>query len=89
MLELYVVVHPYIYIYSPHMLYAPNSEGFTEWFVAILPYGDELRKARQLLHRHLQINVVPEYQGIQESSIHRLLNRILESPDKFIRHIKQ
>ena len=71
------------------MLYAPNSEGFTEWFVAILPYGDELRKARQLLHQHLQINVVPEYQGIQESSIHRLLNRILESPDQFIRHIKQ
>ncbi|PAV17224.1 cytochrome P450 [Pyrrhoderma noxium] len=62
--------------------------GWTSWFIALFPYGDELRKSRQLLHRHFQINAVPRYYQIQEVSTHKLLDNLLSSPEDFFKHIR-
>lgn len=71
----------------------PNSmmldlNKWSSWFVALFPYGDNLKKSRQLLHRHLQLSVVPEYYPILESSTHKLLEGLLNTPDDFVEHVR-
>ncbi|PAV17223.1 cytochrome P450 [Pyrrhoderma noxium] len=62
--------------------------GWSRWFVVFFPYSDELRKSRQLLHRHLQVNVVPRYFKVQEAAVHKLLDNLLSSPEEFLKHVR-
>ncbi|EJD01826.1 cytochrome P450 [Fomitiporia mediterranea MF3/22] len=60
-----------------------------EWFVPLMQYGDELRRARQLLHRFLQPVIMRGYTELQTQSMHRMLRRLLSSPDKFPEILRQ
>ncbi|EJD01786.1 cytochrome P450 [Fomitiporia mediterranea MF3/22] len=59
------------------------------WFVALMPYGDELRRARQLLHRFLQPVIMCEYTELQTQATSRMLRRLLTSPDKLPEILRQ
>ncbi|KAL5520731.1 hypothetical protein ACEPAF_2734 [Sanghuangporus sanghuang] len=64
-------------------------EGWTDWFPAVLPYGDELKRSRQMLHQFLQPSAVIDYADLQTQATHRMLEGLLRSPDKYpelVRH---
>ncbi|KAH8112981.1 cytochrome P450 [Phellopilus nigrolimitatus] len=58
-------------------------EGFSRWFPSALPYGDELKRTRQLTHRYFQPSAVEDYAELQTRSAYRMLLGILNAPDKF------
>ena len=75
---------------SPYIaLLYHTSGGFYDWFIALIPYGDELRKSRQLLHKYFQSSVVSEYLPIQEASTHNLLRGLLKNPEDYAHLIRQ
>ncbi|KAI5117877.1 hypothetical protein M0805_002269 [Coniferiporia weirii] len=63
-------------------------EGWDQWFMPSMPYGDEFRKARQYLHRSFQRTRMEEYYQLQTESSHRLLLNLLERPDDFFDHVR-
>ncbi|KAL5514754.1 hypothetical protein ACEPAG_2070 [Sanghuangporus baumii] len=66
-----------------------SSEGWTDWFPAVLPYGDELKRSRQMLHQFLQPSAVADYAELQTQATYRMLEGLLRSPDKYpelVRH---
>ncbi|KAL5497921.1 hypothetical protein ACEPAH_2852 [Sanghuangporus vaninii] len=65
-----------------------DLEGWSDWFTAVMPYGDKLRKARQLFNKTFQRSVTKDYYVVQTQSAHNLLLRLLEDPDKFRGHIR-
>ncbi|EJC99663.1 CyP450 monooxygenase [Fomitiporia mediterranea MF3/22] len=58
------------------------------WFVPVMPYGDELRRARQLMHRFFQPAVVVEYTEMQTHVTHKMLQSLLNAPDSFPELVK-
>ncbi|EJD01808.1 cytochrome P450 [Fomitiporia mediterranea MF3/22] len=64
-------------------------EGWTEWSPSLMPYEDELRKSRNILHRFLQPSAVGSYAEIQTQATHKLLERLLDSPDRYFDSIRQ
>lgn len=54
-----------------------------------MPYGDEHKRAKQLLHRFLQPGAVGEFTELQIQSTHKMLEGLLETPDKFFEHVRQ
>ncbi|EJD01825.1 cytochrome P450 [Fomitiporia mediterranea MF3/22] len=59
------------------------------WFISIMQYGDELRRARQLLHRFLKPATVNDYTELQTQSARRMLRGLLVTPDKFPELLRQ
>lgn len=52
------------------------------------PYGEPWKKARRLLHQHLNPNVTPKYASLQTRHARILLQRLLEDPTNFLEHLK-
>ncbi|KAL5520726.1 hypothetical protein ACEPAF_2728 [Sanghuangporus sanghuang] len=65
-----------------------DLEGWSDWFTAVMPYGDKLRKARQLFNKTFQRSAAKDYYVVQIQSAHNLLLKLLEDPDKFRSHIR-
>ncbi|EJC97587.1 cytochrome P450 [Fomitiporia mediterranea MF3/22] len=59
-----------------------------DWFVPVMPYGDELRRARQLMYRFFQPAAVVDYTETQTQAAHKMLQSLLTSPDKFPELVK-
>lgn len=57
--------------------------------MSVMPYGDEHRRARQLLHRFLQLDAVDDFNELQIKSTHRMLEGLLETPDNYDELIRQ
>ncbi|KAH8115982.1 cytochrome P450 [Phellopilus nigrolimitatus] len=66
-----------------------DLEGFSQWFPPVMPYGDELRKFRQTAHRYFQPSAVANYAELQTRSAHKMLLRLLDTPDKFPEILRQ
>ncbi|KAH8103696.1 cytochrome P450 [Phellopilus nigrolimitatus] len=62
-------------------------EGWTELTV-FLPYGDEHRKSRQLIHGFFKQTAVSDFHELQTQITHKLLLRLLKSPGDFAGHIR-
>ncbi|KAI5116721.1 hypothetical protein M0805_000830 [Coniferiporia weirii] len=58
-------------------------EGWTRLTV-MMPYGDELRKSRQMLHRFLAQSVVADFNELHVQATHRLLLNLLKEPESFL-----
>jgi hypothetical protein len=54
------------------------------WTVTIMPYGNELRRARQLYHRFLQRREVSMFADIQTSEIRKMVARFISKPDRLL-----
>ena len=54
-----------------------------------MPYADELRKIRQFMYRFFQRSTVKDHLDVQTQSTHKLLFRLLKTPDGFRGHIRQ
>ena len=66
-----------------------SREGWSDWFVAVMPYGDEVRKIRQYLNMFFQKSVTKDYLDIQMRSTRKLLTTLLQDPVNFQNHIEQ
>ncbi|KAH8103709.1 cytochrome P450 [Phellopilus nigrolimitatus] len=62
-------------------------EGWTQ-FTSLLPYGDEHRKSRQLIHGFFKQAAVSDFHELQTRITHKLLLRLLKSPGDFTGHIR-
>ncbi|KAI5116166.1 hypothetical protein M0805_002850 [Coniferiporia weirii] len=63
--------------------------GGWDRITTMMPYGDEHRKSRQMLHQFLNHTAAAEYHEVQTQVTHRLLSGLLEEPDRFqdlVRH---
>ncbi|KAL5478389.1 hypothetical protein ACEPAI_2573 [Sanghuangporus weigelae] len=58
-------------------------EGWSSWLPVVMPYGDMVRRSRQLFHRFLGPSAVGDYYELQEQSTQRMLKRLLKTPDKY------
>ncbi|KAI5117352.1 hypothetical protein M0805_002462 [Coniferiporia weirii] len=63
-------------------------EGFSAWFPSVMPYNDELKKARQYLHRFLQKPVLNNYFELQTKSMRKLLLGLLKAPENYSALVK-
>jgi len=59
-----------------------------DYLSALAPYGDRHRRLRQYLNRFLHPSVVPSYIPLQTRETHKLLNQLLDTPEKFMHHIR-
>ncbi|KAF8872233.1 cytochrome P450 [Infundibulicybe gibba] len=54
-----------------------------------LPYGPAWRARRRLFHEHFHMSVAGQYKPIQARESRRFLQRLLDTPDDFVHHIRQ
>ncbi|KIK97017.1 hypothetical protein PAXRUDRAFT_137193 [Paxillus rubicundulus Ve08.2h10] len=67
----------------------PVHEMFGIGFNTVsLPYGDEWRLHRKLLHNAMRPNSLPKQYEIYTSNTHTLLTNLLDTPGQFEKHIK-
>ncbi|KAH9937862.1 CyP450 monooxygenase [Epithele typhae] len=68
---------------------SPMTEisGFS-WGLTSLPYGPWWRRYRRAMHQHFNLNAVERYAGWQEVEAHRLVRRLIDSPEHFVSHIR-
>ncbi|KAL5478382.1 hypothetical protein ACEPAI_2566 [Sanghuangporus weigelae] len=66
-----------------------DLEGWSDWFTSVLPYGDNLRRGRQYFNKIFQRSITKNYYDVQTRSIHKLLYKLVQDPDRFRHHIRQ
>lgn len=54
-----------------------------------IPYGDLLKRHRQIFHQFFQLNVIDKYKSLQEAEAHKLLLNLLESPERYHEHVRR
>ena len=59
-----------------------------EWSLAFLPNGQMWRRQRKLLWQEFQPSVVAKYQAAQHAGARKLIARLLDSPEKFVEHVR-
>ncbi|TBU38080.1 cytochrome P450, partial [Dichomitus squalens] len=63
------------------------AAGF-EWSLTLQPYGLRWRRHRQAFHQFFNPAAVLKYAPAQRLEAHRLVCRLLRTPDKFLHHIR-
>ncbi|KAI1785525.1 cytochrome P450 [Ganoderma leucocontextum] len=59
-----------------------------EWSIAFMPYGQWWRRHRRAFWQHFHPGVIPKYRGVLEQGAHRLLSRLLTTPEKLEEHLR-
>ena len=53
-----------------------------------MPYGQWWRRHRRVFWQHFRPGAVPKYQGVLEQGAHRLVSRLLTTPENFEEHLR-
>lgn len=81
-----------IYSDRPLMLMAGELMGWAHSLV-LSPYGTRFRDIRRLLHRYVgsrgQLDKVEPFHPLIETEAHHFLRRTLDSPERFVEHIRR
>ena len=78
-------------IYSDRPFFAMGGElvGWKD-MLGLLPYGSRLRNYRKMLHHVVGTpNAVSKFNNVVEEETHRLLTRLVTSPEDFLSHTKR
>ncbi|KAF9015058.1 cytochrome P450 [Cyathus striatus] len=75
------------YADRPDMVMA-NELMEWDWDFAHMRYSEWWRRHRKVFHQHFQPRAVPAYQQVQLEATGNLLRQLLESPDRFISHVR-
>ncbi|KAM5539391.1 hypothetical protein V8D89_006843 [Ganoderma adspersum] len=59
-----------------------------EWSIAFMPYGQWWRRHRRVFWQYFHPGAIPKYQDVLEQGAHRLLSRLLKTPENFEEHIR-
>ncbi|KAJ7765339.1 cytochrome P450 [Mycena metata] len=76
-----------IYSDRPRLVMARELMGWDETLF-FQPYGSQWRAGRRLLHEQFQFSAATRFHPQQITTAHRLLSRLLESPEDFREHIR-
>ena len=60
-----------------------------DWSLGLLPYSSQWRKQRKMFHQFFNSSAVEAYQPSQLSEVKRFLINLLDSPDRFMGHIRR
>ncbi|CAA7263104.1 unnamed protein product [Cyclocybe aegerita] len=74
-----------IYSGRPHLT-AVEALGWDTSNILIMGYGDEWRKHRKVAQQHLNKRQTRTYEHIQLRHLHKMLHRLLYSPEDFLQH---
>jgi len=77
-----------IYSSRPHITMSCDLENWG-WKTSLVPYGDELRRHRQYLHRFFQTSEVLNYLELQLKEAHIMLKGILDHPEDYGKHVRR
>ncbi|KAM5531259.1 hypothetical protein V8D89_015060 [Ganoderma adspersum] len=72
--------------YSDRLFSCVASLSGWTWLFSVNSYGARWRRTRRLFHQHMHQNAIVAYRPIQERETAKYLLRILETPEKFLRH---
>ena len=73
------------------MSYEPDNPHFRlgiDNITALIPYGQELRRHRRILHESLRKEVMPLYHGKHTEKVHLMIDRLLTNPEDFANQCK-
>ena len=56
--------------------------------MAFIRYGDKWRAHRRLFHQHFHPAAVTKYHPTISKETKKLLNRLIDKPDDFMKHIR-
>jgi cytochrome P450 len=62
--------------------------GFNEWNLGVMPLGPKLSASRRLLLQAFAPQQLYKYRDVQQKSVHRMLNEMIESPSNFLSHLR-
>ncbi|KAH9937810.1 cytochrome P450 [Epithele typhae] len=62
--------------------------GFA-WAMPVQPYGPWWRRHRRAVHQYFNANAVAKYAAFQKLESHRLVRRLIENPQDFLKHIRR
>jgi cytochrome P450 len=57
--------------------------------LGLMPYGPRWRRHRRVFHDHFNPGVISKYHPTLHRETRALLRRLLETPEDFMRHIRQ
>ena len=57
--------------------------------LGLSPYGDTFRQMRRLTHQVFGARPAQKFWPVEELESAKFLHRLLETPDQFIKHIRQ
>jgi hypothetical protein len=77
-----------IYSDRPHMVMAGDLVGWGNG-PGLLPYGEHFRHIRRLMHKVLSPRPAQEFWSLEEQETARFANRLLDTPEQFLAHIRQ
>ena len=78
-----------IYSSRPHMVMLGDSRNATEYDQVCLPYNDQWRYHRRLMHNATGMQAIRGHRPIQDNEIKVLTRDLLVSPDKFVKAIER
>lgn len=61
--------------------------GETSWNMSIMKYGREWKDSRKLFNGFMNPRAVVQFDGYQRKHAHRLLSRLVETPQDFVEHV--
>lgn len=72
----------------PQFIFGNEMCGYNQ-FLTVLPYNKTFKQQRKLVHQQLGTKTIASrFRDTQDVESHRLLLRIMESPEKLLTHIK-
>ncbi|KAG9088543.1 hypothetical protein FS749_002077, partial [Ceratobasidium sp. UAMH 11750] len=77
-----------IYSSRPSLVMAGDLVGW-KLTTGLLPYGNRLKQTRKLLHEGMSIKAMEELWPLQEREAIKFVERLLQTPEEFIQHIRQ
>lgn len=78
-----------IYSSRPHMIMLGDARHATESDQVCLPYGDQWRHHRRLMHNAVGSQALRHYRPYQESEIKVMLHDLMTQPDVFVKAIER
>ena len=60
-----------------------------DWAIGFAPYGLDVRRQRKVLHRYFGPAASQQYQHIEAKATLELLQRLLDTPQDFVEHLRQ
>lgn len=76
-----------IYSSRPSFVMAGELMGWN-YITPFLPYGDRWRSHRRMFHQEFNATASRRFRPDQLNAVHHFLNKLLDSPEKFMRHIR-
>ena len=60
-----------------------------DWALTVQGYGTRWRRHRRAFHQYFNPSAVVAYKQAGKLEVHRFIQRLIDTPDDFLHHIRQ